>query len=415
MTSTHLRSLYICYLSIDEPLVETQVIAYLRGLAADGHTIHLLTFDVSHLSSSYRIERGRDLEADGIRWHRLRYHKTPSIPATALDVGLGAIFSVWLCLRYRLDAVHARNHVPGAIALLVCPLLRRRLIFDVRGIMAEEYEDAGIWSNRSLGFRMTKWVERRCLRRADGVVVLTNRIRRLLLPEADRRNVYVIPTCADIDALAAQRSVRDSTRASLGLANRTVLIYVGKLGGWYMQREMVEFFGVARQVQDDLFFIVLSQSDNELIRTEFRRLGVEDENFSISCASPKDVPMYLAAADLGISFIRPSPSKISSSPTKIGEYLGAGLPVVSSSGVGDCDEILSQSRCGVLVYDFDVDAYRRAATSALCLLREPDIADRCTAVARRSASLEDAGIPRYRELYRLVAATPRVGAGAPRA
>jgi hypothetical protein len=35
-----LRALYICYLSLEDPLVETHVVAYLEGLARRGHTIH---------------------------------------------------------------------------------------------------------------------------------------------------------------------------------------------------------------------------------------------------------------------------------------------------------------------------------------------------------------------------------------
>ena len=57
---------------------------------------------------------------------------------------------------------------------------------------------------------------------------------------------------------------------------------------------------------------------------------------------------YLAAADFGISFIRPVPSKVSSSPTKIGEFLGAGLPVVCTSGVGDLDALVTRD-VGTLV------------------------------------------------------------------
>ena len=40
-----LRCLYVCYLSLDDPLVHSQVVAYLEGLARSGHTVHLLTFD----------------------------------------------------------------------------------------------------------------------------------------------------------------------------------------------------------------------------------------------------------------------------------------------------------------------------------------------------------------------------------
>jgi len=37
--------LYVCYLSLEDPLVHSQVVAYLAGLAERGHTVHLLTFE----------------------------------------------------------------------------------------------------------------------------------------------------------------------------------------------------------------------------------------------------------------------------------------------------------------------------------------------------------------------------------
>jgi len=53
-----------------------------------------------------------------------------------------------------------------------------KLVFDVRGLMAEEYVDAGHWRAGSLPFRITKWFERMAFRNADSVIVLTNRIRK---------------------------------------------------------------------------------------------------------------------------------------------------------------------------------------------------------------------------------------------
>ena len=45
--------------------------------------------------------------------------------------------------RHRLDAIHARSHVPAATGLIVRRLTGCRLIFDIRGLLADEYVDAG--------------------------------------------------------------------------------------------------------------------------------------------------------------------------------------------------------------------------------------------------------------------------------
>src|SRR5947207_2659190 len=86
-----LKVLHICYLALSDPLVETQVVAYLEGLAERGHHIHLLTFEVADRDHDSREALNQRLARRGISWHELRYHKRPSLLATAYDVLRGAV------------------------------------------------------------------------------------------------------------------------------------------------------------------------------------------------------------------------------------------------------------------------------------------------------------------------------------
>lgn len=405
-----LRALYVCYLSLDDPLVHTQVVAYLRGLTANGHRVHLLTFEPRRLPRRRRSAIRRELARDGIIWHSLRYHKWPSLPATALDTAMGAIYSSWLTRRHRLDAIHARSHVPAAMALIAQRLSRFRrrpgLIFDVRGLMAEEYEDAGNWRRDSLPFRITKAVERVAVERSAGIVVLTDRVRRDVFRAVPPGKIRVIPCCADLDSLASSPGRQDAARAALGFGDAPVMIYLGKLGTWYMSVEMVDFFVAARDVITGLKFAILTQADSAPIRLSLSSRHIDRSEYFIGSVAPELVGDYLAASDFGISFIRPSPSKASSSPTKIGEYFAAGLPVVSTSGVGDLDSLITDE-IGVLLPELSASSYRDAAIRVHGLATEPGTSDRCREVARRSLSLSAVGIPRYDGLYRELAARRR--------
>ncbi len=397
-----LRSLYVCYLSLDDPLVHSQVVAYLRGLAAAGHRIHLLTFETRRLTWTQRRTLRAALAGDGISWHGLRYHKRPSLPATVYDTLAGAVCAALLVRRHRLDALHARSHVPAAMALIarrLCWPRRVALIFDIRGLMAEEYVDAGRWRPGGVPFRLTKAVEHAAIARAKGIVVLTETIRRRMF--ADRRDAYTIPCCADLESLRAADARRNHTRAVLGLADATVMIYVGKFGGWYMAAEMARFFALAQNRIPRLHFLILTQGDPNHIRLALERLGVHT-GYTITSSRPERLGDYLAAADFGISFIRPAPSKASSSPTKIGEYLGAGLPVVCTAGVGDLDELITPG-IGWLVSEHDELSYAAAIDHCMRLVASADTRERCRAVAREQLSLADIGIPRYRRCYEEVA------------
>jgi glycosyltransferase involved in cell wall biosynthesis len=401
-----LSSLYVCYLSLRDPLVETQVVAYLEGLAARGHTIHLLTFE-PRLDAERSAALRDGLARRGITWHALRYHKRPSLPATIYDALAGALVAARLVRRHRLDAIHARNHVPAAMALIVRRLTRSGFIFDMRGLMAEEYSDAGRWREGGLAFRITKRVESAAIRRADGMVVLTERVREHLFGDRPPPALHVIPCCADLDRIDGQRGDRERAREELGLGSRPVLVYVGKFGGWYMEREMVDFFDAARAVLDDPVFLIVTQEDRASIERELARHEIPASDYVITSAPPEQLGRLLAAADVGISFIRRCLSKISSSPTKVGEYLGAGLPVISSAGIGDLDSLLGAGGVGVLVEGFADDDYRAAATELRALMADPATAGRCRALARARLSLAEIGIPRYDALYREVSARRR--------
>lgn len=401
-----LRSLYICYLSLDDPLVETQVVAYLEGLAGRGHTIHLLTFETSR-DRAGRRRRRHALAARGIHWHSLRYHKRPSLPATLFDVVSGSFVALWLVVRHGLDAVHARSHVPAAMALTVKGLARRSLIFDIRGLMAEEYVDAGRWPADGLAFRITKRVERAAIARAQAMVVLTERVRDELFGGSPDERLVVIPCCVDLSRFGEAETVRDATRDRLGLGDRPVLVYVGKFGGWYLEGAMADFFAVARRRITGLHFLVLTQADPAQVTEELERHRIGADEYTVTRCEPADVPRFLAASDLAISFIAPVFSKISSSPTKIGEYLGAGLPIVATRGIGDLDALLSDPVVAVFVDEISADAYEKAASAAAQIMSVNAGAAKRREIAQTSLDLDQVGIPRYDRLYRTVAAQRR--------
>jgi glycosyltransferase involved in cell wall biosynthesis len=401
--------LYLCYFSLEDPLAHTQVVAYLSGLAAAGHRIHLMTFE-PRLTRAQRSRWREQMAARGISWHGLRYHKRPSLPATVYDALAGAVWAAVLARRERLDAFHARTHVPAAMALIARRLSggRRAMVFDLRGLMVEEYEEAGRWRPGGLASRLTLWIERLAIRRAERTVVLTERVREQRFTPEQRRRVQVIPCCADLTAVQALREERDTVRAELDLADRTVMVYVGKFPSWSMPAAMADFFAVARERLPELHFLVLTQADTGTLTAELVRNGIAPDCYTITSAPHDRVGAYLAAADFAITFITTTPSAIANSPTKVGEYLAAGLPIVHSAGVGDLDSLLTPD-IGVRVSEHQPDDYRRAVHEIEHLRQDPATADRCGAAAERLFSLETVGLRRYRDVYDAVGAQLRDG------
>ena len=392
-----------------EPLVQTQVLPYLRELVKDGHEITLLTFEPanSELDAKPAAEARASLAAENIDWHTLRYHKRFSVLATAYDIFRGALFTRRMIAAKQLDILHARVHVPALMAAVARKLARRKpkILFDIRGFMPEEYTDAGVWPEGGWLYRAVKRVERWLLKEADGFVVLTEKAREILFPESkesgrDRvgRPVEVIPCCVDLTRFDhIQNSHREQKRAELGISDRFVIVYIGSFGGWYMTDEMIDLFVSAREMRPDAFAMILTQRETEKIEQRLRSRNFSERDFLVSSVRPEDIPSYLGAADAAVSFIRACYSKQSSSPTKIAEYLAGGLPIIANVGVGDVDSVLDEHQVGVLMSDFSPTSVK----GALQRVSEfGDIRDRCQHTARALFDLTDVAGVRYRRLYR---------------
>ena len=404
-----MNALYVCYFGLREPLVQSQVLPYLRGLAATGIDLTLLTFEpkVPSWSSVECQEWRENLRKQGLRWIWLRYHKSPSLPATVYDIVLGNVVSCYLVVKYRIDVIHARGHVPASMALLARMLRLVNLIFDIRGFMPEEYIDAGVWPVGGVLYRITKFVERRLLAASDAFVVLTHRAREIMFPgcsitDSIGRPFEVIPCCVDMDRFGeVTAELRNSVRDRLSVNGRRVLAYVGALGGWYLSAEMADFIALAHERDPTTFALVLTQSRAraESFSSRLGQLGLLPGDYWVGTVSPNEVPDYLAAADFAFCFIKPGYSKLSSSPTKIGEFLASGLPVLCNIGIGDTDQLLVANRVGVLVETFGRPSYLRALHDLDALAADLGLSQRCRAVARRYFDLETIGRTRYRSLY----------------
>lgn len=402
------KTLYICYFGLHEPLVQTQVIPYLRELVKGGHEVSLLTFEskVAELRSIGVAELKREFADQGIKWHWLRYHKWPSAPATTWDILVGTLYVAKLLRREKFDVLHGRVHIPTLMGAMAKKLSSPKpmLLFDIRGFFPEEYTDAGIWPEGGWLYRAAKRVEKWLLKEADGFVVLTEKARNILFPESLEtgldnlgRPVEVIPCCVDLSRFeSANEEARRAIRLELNLGERFVAAYVGAFGGWYLTEETADFFGELKKLKPDAFAMILTQSRPDMIEPLLRERGYGTEDYLIKQVPPDDVPRYLSGADLAVSIIKPCYSKQASSPTKNAEFLACGLPIIANAGVGDVDRLIIGNRVGALIREFKPADYAAAFDAVETL---GDIGEHCREVARREFDLANLGGVRYRNIY----------------
>src|SRR6184192_1745346 len=121
------RVLYVSPNGVGTALVRSQVLPYLRGLAARGVDTELVTFE--------RGDPYPDGEFPKERWHPLRPRRGHGLLAKLADIVSGISLVAWLTVRSRRDLLHARSYLPAAIVAVPAFLLRRPFIFDMRGFL----------------------------------------------------------------------------------------------------------------------------------------------------------------------------------------------------------------------------------------------------------------------------------------
>lgn len=406
------RALFISYNGMLDPLGQSQVIPYLRELSKLGVRFTLLSFEregafVNDGPAKRAALRAR-LADDGIEWHWLRYHQRPSLPATIFDVANGVRYARRLVVRNEIELVHARSHIPATIALNLKRRFGLKLIFDVRGLMADEYVDAGHWQKGSVPYRLTKRMEARALAAAEGIVTLTEAIWPMLQNWDALRNRpsvahEVVPCCADLELFKFSEHARARRRSELKLENRLVITYAGSIDGWYLTEQMADFFALVLKRRPDAHFLWLTPTRHERVRKLMRERQVSEANYTVLAAAPNEVPSYLSASDAGLAFIKPCFSKLASSPTKYAEYLGCGLPLIINAGIGDSDVLITEESVGALVGAFTSDDYGNAWDTIDTLLSDVNaMRTRSRAVAERLFDVSTVGARRYARLYEKV-------------
>ena len=391
--------LYISYDGMLEPLGQSQVLAYLKKLTQK-HRIFLISFEkpTDWRNKPVCRQMQENVRKAGIAWYPLRYHKHPSAPATAYDIFKGIFLSAWIVRRYHVKIVHARSYVASVIALFLKKVFNVKFVFDMRGFWADERVDAGLWARSGRLHRTAKWFESKFLLSADRVVSLSHtgvaEMRKFPYMQESMPRFEVIPTCTDLALFCPRdegKSEVDDVVFRLG--------WVGAVKGWYIFDEALLLFKVLRKKIPKAILCILNRENHPYILDRLSAHDISSELVEIKSVNHSAVPQEMTRMDVGIFFIMPVFSKRASAPTKLGEFLGCGVPCLANDGVGDMTEILEGENVGVVIRNFDDDGREKAINNLLSLCADPNVQQRCVRAARKHFSLDD-GVAAYDRIYR---------------
>jgi len=314
-----------------------------RGLARRGHDVTLLKVSPDSRFSFEESSR------DGVRivetprfWGSSVSHHNTRIPSDVLA-------RIQFILRQRFDVLHTYSHhvnamLPGLLGRLLHP--DTALVVDWDDLWTEGgLYDLNPHSTllQRISYQIDRLSERHLKRLGDAVTVVSRDLaNRCLDHGVPPERIHTLPNGAPADTIFPADMA--TARARLGFpAAGQIALFVG-----YGQYDLDMVFGAARLLQAEglRFLLAICGPHGDKVQEMAEHAGLGGMTRVVGLIPPSAVPEYLHAADVGLLPFADKPINRARWPIKLGDYLAAGLPIVTCA-VGEMGPFVERWRAGV--------------------------------------------------------------------
>jgi glycosyltransferase involved in cell wall biosynthesis len=368
--------LFISYDGLTDPLGQSQVIPYLAGLTKYGYQFTILSCEKPEKYSLQKKYVDDLLKPYPIKWIPIPYHKKPPVLSSIYDVMMLKRKARQLHAREKFDMVHTRPGVPALIGLWMKKKMGVKFLNDVREFYADSRVEGGMWNSNNFFYKniykFFKSKEDEAVEKSDGIVCLTYAAEKIIKQWPRYKKhipMEVIPCSVDIDLFdpaKIENDLKSNYKKKFGIIEGDFIFsYLGSIGSWYLTDELMQFLKV---ISDNILaakFLFISPTQHEFIYEIARKFKIPKEKIIVAHAQRHEVPLLLSLSSYSIFFIKPCYSKQSSSPTKHGEIMAMGIPVITNSGIGDVAEIIDKYQSGFVLQELNEQEFLTVSKSII--------------------------------------------------
>jgi glycosyltransferase involved in cell wall biosynthesis len=334
-----------------------------RALARAGHDVTAVSSYVQHkereIPERYRGRKIVREREDGI--DVIRTYATPDYGVDIRSRGMNYLtFAFWSMLAAARTAapdvvVASSPTLPAAAAAAEVARLRgARFVLEVRDLWPESILAMNLaapgWAV-SAATRMA----RRCYRRADRIIALTEGIRDGLLEAGvPAGKIHLITNGVDLEIASDAQPVQMAD-------DDFVAMYVGAHGTYNALHTVL---GAAERLEGraEITFVLVGDGDQKgrLVEDAERR-GLTKTRF-VDAVPKREVPRWLARADACLLPYQDVPLFAGALPNKAFDYLGAGKPIIAAAPDGELTRLVREVDCGIAIAPEDPEAMAAAVS-----------------------------------------------------
>ncbi len=322
-----------------------------RALARAGHHVSVVTTYVTHKERTVPEEyRGRkvvrETDADGIEvW---RTYSTPGygrdLRSRVASYGTFAWWSAVAGARApRPDVILASSpSLPSAAAAATLAKAKRvPFVLEVRDLWPDSAIEMGLVRDAKT-IAVARRMERYCYRAAARIIALTEGIRDgMIALGVDPGKIELITNGVDLDIGA------DVTPAAAPVPDDAVVaMYVGAHGTYSSLGTLLDAAELLRDTPRARIVLVGSGDQKAGLVADAERRGLDNVVF-IDPVPKREVPSWLARADICILPYQDRELFAGALPNKIFDYLGAARPIIASAPEGEVTAVVRAADCGL--------------------------------------------------------------------
>jgi glycosyltransferase involved in cell wall biosynthesis len=197
-----------------------------------------------------------------------------------------------------------------------------------------------------------------------------------------REKIIVFPNCVDVERFRPDATTRQVIRESLGVNSEPLVMFVGNFYQWHDVKTLLEAFSRILTDAAKARLVLVGDGSHRQSMIQFAaELGIDQATTFTGMVAHKEVPRYLAAADIAVVPYPPMETDLWFSPMKLFEYMASGTAVVASD-IGQLTHVLQNGRNAMLVPPGDADALAAALKD---LIDDPVRRSKLGAQAREDA------------------------------
>ena len=125
---------------------------------------------------------------------------------------------------------------------------------------------------------------------------------------------------------------------------------MGNISLSYDFKKVLKFFTIYNEINKNWKLIFVNNYINSKEKQKIFKNFPHKKNIVHLSSNFEKISKIYKKFDCGIYFLKKDFSKIASCPTKLGEMLASGIPIITNSGIGDINLYLnSKKKCGFIL------------------------------------------------------------------